>query len=274
MSNTDGRRINSQIDRMDGRLAISADGRRIAAAANDMTVRVLDAATLSERHSLTGHEDQISGLSFARDGRLASSDRSGAVTIWAATGKAMRRLPPQGGRVKSVAFLPGGKTLAASVRIGREDVIRLLDPATGRLRLELERHGKDVADMSVSRDGRIIGAACDDYAGRLWDVAGGKLLGDLRVGHAACLTASAFVPDGRGLVCGDMAGRIIVWNVEQRSDIHRYESRSWVTSLDVSPGGRTIASAHRDGAVYLWKIPQKAVDALKPRPQVKDTDWF
>ncbi len=258
-----------------GAMAVSRDGKLVAAAARDSTIRLLDGATLAEKHSLAGHKSPVTGLAFAKDGRLASSDQSGVIILWnTATGKTAGRIPAQEGRVKSVAFLPSGKTLAASVRTGREDVIRLLDPATGKLRLQLEKHGKDVAAMSVSRDGQVIGAACDDWRGRLWDVAGGKLLGDLRVGHAACLTASAFAPDGRGLVCGDMAGRIVIWNVEQRSDVHRYESRSWVTSLDVSPGGRMIASAHRDGTVYLWKVPQKVIDALKPRPKLEDNDYF
>ena len=70
-------------------MAFSPDGRRLASASHDGTVKVWDATTGQETLTLHGHTGQVSSVAFSPDGRrLASAGNDRTVKVWdAATGQ-------------------------------------------------------------------------------------------------------------------------------------------------------------------------------------------
>jgi tetratricopeptide (TPR) repeat protein len=67
-------------------VAFSPDGRRLASASNDQTVRVWDAATGKELLTLKGHTGRVFSVSFSPDGRrLASAGFDRTVRVWEAS---------------------------------------------------------------------------------------------------------------------------------------------------------------------------------------------
>ncbi len=93
-------------------VTFSPDGRRIASGGRD--VRMWDAVTGERLLVLTGHNDIIQAVAFSADAtRIISGSRDRTVRVWdAATGAELLSLS-DGSYIKSAAFSPDGKTIAA-----------------------------------------------------------------------------------------------------------------------------------------------------------------
>ena len=98
-------------------VAFSPDGKRLASASRDGTVKVWDAATGQEIRTLKGHTGFVTSVAFSPDGkRLASA---GSRSDGEGVGRRDRagNPHPQGAyrlASTSVAFSPDGKRLASA----------------------------------------------------------------------------------------------------------------------------------------------------------------
>src|SRR5262249_38279082 len=96
-------------------VAVSPDGKRIAAVGEKYAVQVLDAETGSVISTLRGHRATIVHLVFSPDGsRLVSSGRDRIGYLWdVATGKRLAALDGHRGVIRSAAFSPDGRHLVS-----------------------------------------------------------------------------------------------------------------------------------------------------------------
>jgi WD40 repeat protein len=110
-------------------LALAPDGRHVAAASHDRTIRVLDLETQKQTAQLTGHKKPVSALAFFHDGlHLASVAQESVVHLWDAQSGAPLALlwGASGETFTGVAFFGGDEHLAVALGDGR---IRVFGPA-------------------------------------------------------------------------------------------------------------------------------------------------
>src|SRR5438270_7856771 len=96
-------------------VAFSPDGKLLATASFDNTVKLWDFAARKELRTLTGHGKPVYSVAFSPDGAtLASASQDQTIRLWhVADGKPVRTITGHGGIVDSVAFSPDGKLLAS-----------------------------------------------------------------------------------------------------------------------------------------------------------------
>jgi len=114
-----------------------------------------------------------------------------------------------GGAVKSIAFSPDGKTLAAGTA---QRTVKLWDVAIGQEVCTLSGHGLEVWGVAFSPDGKTLASGSLDHTVKLWDAATGQEVRTLS-GHTHFVYSVAFSPDGKTLASGSRDGMIKLWDV-------------------------------------------------------------
>ncbi|KAK7177935.1 Vegetative incompatibility protein HET-E-1-like protein 7 [Paraphaeosphaeria sporulosa] len=232
-------------------VAFSRDGKLVASASGDKTVRLWDAETGVHRSTLEGHSDWVSAVVFSRDGKLvASASDDKTVRLWdAETGAPRSTLEGHSGSVNAVAFSRDGKLVASA---SGDKTVRLWDAETGAPRSTLEGHSDWINAVAFSRDGKLVASASYDKTVRLWDAETGAPRSTLE-GHSGSVNAVAFSRDGKLVASASDDKTVRLWDAETGAPRSTLEGHSdWVSAVVFSRDGKLVASASDDKTVRLW----------------------
>jgi len=232
-------------------VAWSPDGKRLASASTDKTVRVWDASSGQTLLTYTGHTDTVHSVAWSPDGkRLASASTDKTVRVWdASSGQTLLTYTGHTSSVGSVAWSPDGKRLASA---STDKTVRVWDASSGQTLLTYTGHTSSVDSVAWSPDGKRLASASGDQTVRVWDASSGQTLFTY-TGHTSYVYSVAWSPDGKRLASASGDQTVRVWDASSGQTLFTYTGHtSTVDSVAWSPDGKRLASASWDKTVRVW----------------------
>jgi WD40 repeat protein len=250
-------------------LALSPDGRFLASASADDTVKIWDAESLREVATIEGHADDVYSLAFSRDGsRIVTGCRDGAVRLFSFPERSLlKTMRGHAEDVYSVAITPDGNNAISG---GKDTTVRVWDLESGELVQVFRGHGDQVNSVAVSNDGRFAYSAAQDGTLRSWYLQGGYAPGFIEklnrftmVAVAIDSTDTRIAASGLDNVYDEGANQwkkiypVYVADIgknglENISQKRGHDRAAW--ALDWDEERNTLISGGNDDRMFFWNL--------------------
>jgi WD40 repeat protein len=252
-----------------------ARGRRVAAATNNVISlwRTRDGKRVTSI-PLRSNRSLVKAVVSPDVRQVVAQFRSRIARVYELpSGHLLHRLAHYG-FIEDAAYSRDGHLIATSGYAGHAGGVRLWDAQTGKLIHELRGALRDVVDVALSDDGKLVGGASADGTARIWETTTGAQVG-IMPGHRNKVVSVDFDRSGSALVSASSDGTARVWGASGRR-LNRPLTvlaghRAPLVAAVFAPNGRSVLTGSQDGTARVWdpgsEPPLKLVTRV-PEPLV------
>jgi WD40 repeat protein len=247
-------------------MALSPDGRTLAAVGDDHVVRTFSLPDGRRLHELAGHQRWVRGAAFSGDGQsLVTADEERRIIFWDIVARKSKQELNAGVQVYGLAMSPSADQFAV---VGFGEQVRLIG-ATGQAGSELPAPGRDTRAVAFSADGQWLAAVAHNGKLSVWHLPQTTPVIDGLPADRRALYAVAFSPDGQWVAAGGDSEVIGIWNA-QTGKKRLAIRRSGKTRSLAFCGPDLLAAGGTDNRIRIWDLAR--VEKLPPGNEVHVED--
>jgi hypothetical protein len=222
-----------------GSVAFSPDGKSLASASFDKTVRLWNLSTRESVWTFTGHSDFVHAVAFAPRGdwiATASKDRTGRL-LDVKNGQSRLTFSGTEQEVLAVAVKADG---SAVLTAGLDSAISWWNSETGERTKRSAGHGVAVHEIAVTAASDIAASAGADKTVRLWNT---KAMDALRTIQAGTVVyAVALRSDGKVVAAGGFDGLVRLYATDDGRPLATLAAVAEDEWLAITPEGFAVAA--------------------------------
>ncbi|MBN1966457.1 MAG: protein kinase [Anaerolineae bacterium] len=232
--------------------AVNPDGTLFVLAFDgEATMVIVDTATGSTLHTLSGHTGLVNRLVFSPDGQfvLSASDDTTLILWEAASGEPVRTFAGHTAAVNNVVFSPTGDTILSRSADLTVDVWDVQSDAAIRSQRTLFGHGC----LGFSPDSRLA-YICEGSTIGTWDIAQWSEVDTVWATNTSHEFSLIVSPDGRYLLVGTDSGEMALLNAADQGIVHRYAAPGLVPGggIAITPDGRQLLMGTYAPDTVIW----------------------
>lgn len=241
-------------------ISASSDGRHLATAGDDGSIRIWDPIAGRLIRILLGHSSRIYAVKWSPDGRWLASTTTlpeDGVRIWeAASGRLVNRL---GVSAAALAwFQREGEVLLTT--LGPETVV-VWNADSAKAKRSVPLPLENLTMLEWSPDGTLLAfARTRPEAVGVWDDRASKVLWD-KPAHRGRVQGLGWSPDGKTVATGGVDRGIRLWNAGT-GESREIETQDQVQGLTWLKGGKTVLAGGSNG---IYRVDGPGRDAKDRR---------
>ena len=231
-------------------IAPGPDGKLLASASWDGTVKIWDMDSGALLYDLTVHEKNVNSVCFTQDGnRVLTASSDGTVKITDIRSNEIILSLDQLCIASCAVFSHCEKFIASG---DKEGTICIWDAETGDLIGELAGHEKWVGSVMFSKCGKHLLSASEDGTAKIWNIGDESCIRTFEV-HSGPVNSAEFHNDDKWVLSAGDDKTIKVWDTATGEVIQTLTGHDDVVSYaGYSRDGKLILSTSWDKTIKIW----------------------